>query len=77
MYIKKAEGVSGNAIEFGEGSISYNPGSGAMFAGSSSKNKNTPRFKKRRVYQLGVSIPDARRKESSGSECDDPQSSGR
>jgi|LauGreDrversion4_2_1035121.scaffolds.fasta_scaffold00002_93 hypothetical protein len=63
MFIKRSQRVSGNAIEFGEGSLSYNQGSGSIFGGSSPA-KNNKRVKKRRIYQLGVVIPDGRFSES-------------
>lgn len=70
MFIKKSQRVSGNAIEFGEGSLNYIQGTGSLFAGSSTK-KNNKKFKTRRIYQLGVVIPDGRTAESS---CDEKSS---
>lgn len=71
MHIRRAERVSGNAVEFGEGTISHSQGSGGMLAGSSDPNV-VKKFKKRRIYQLGVDIPDAGCKRNNTG-CDESQ----
>jgi hypothetical protein len=76
MHRKQSERVSGNAVEFGEGSIPYNSGSMPMAAGSS-VNKKNKLFSKRRIYQLGITIPDARPESRKSSEASNSQSDNR
>jgi hypothetical protein len=72
MQNKSSERVSGNAVEFGEGSIASNPGQLPMMAGTQ-LDGGVRRYKMRRVYQLGVSVPDARRNREDESDCNGSQ----
>jgi hypothetical protein len=67
MFVKKSQSVSGNAIEFGEGTIGYNPGQLSII-GVSNKKPNPKRLKFKRIYQLGISVPDSGSSKESSSE---------
>jgi hypothetical protein len=71
MQRKQSQRVSGNAVEFGEGSISHEQGVLPMIAGPSGNHGKRRKFPLRRIYQLGIQIPDARRESSHDTEAGD------